>query len=51
LIQSLFEDSDEEVRWKAAAALGKIGDERAVEPLIDALDIRAGVLGRTLLMH
>ena len=28
-----LEDSDADVRWKAAHALGKIGDERAVEPL------------------
>ena len=37
LIQTLYEDPDEEVRWKAAAALGKIGDNSAVEALIDAL--------------
>ncbi len=38
LINSLFGDSDEEVRWKAASALGKIGDLSAVDPLIDALE-------------
>ena len=32
-----LEDSDADVRWKAAYALGEIGDERAVEPLIEAL--------------
>lgn len=37
LIWALFEDSDEEVRWKSASALGKIKDHSAVEPLIEAL--------------
>ncbi len=36
LIKALkYKDAD--VRWEAAMALGKIGDERAVEPLIQAL--------------
>ena len=33
----LLHDDDPEVRKEAALALGIIGDERAVEPLIDAL--------------
>ena len=37
LVNALFEDVDEEVRWKAAYALREIGDESAVEPLINAL--------------
>ena len=32
-----FKDSDSGVRWRAAEALGKIGDKRAVGPLIEAL--------------
>ena len=47
LIRAL-EDSNSDVRQKAAEALGKIGDARAVEPLIKALennniDVRARV--------
>ena len=37
LINTL-KDKDEEVRYKAAKALGKTGDKRAVEPLIKALE-------------
>lgn len=37
LIDALFEDPDEEVRWKAAAALGKLKDESSVDALINAL--------------
>jgi HEAT repeat protein len=37
LIQAVNEDTDEEVRWKAVYALGKIGDESAVEALNEAL--------------
>ena len=33
-----LKDSDYSVRWYAAQALGKIGDARAVEPLIKALN-------------
>ena len=36
LINAL-KDKDSFVRWKATGALVKIGDERAVEPLINAL--------------
>jgi len=36
LIQKL-KDENSEVRYKAAAALGSIGDNRAVEPLIEVL--------------
>lgn len=36
LIKAL-KDKDETVRWRAAWALGEIGDARAVEPLIQAL--------------
>lgn len=36
LIQKL-KNKDEDVRWRAAYALGKIKDARAVEPLIAAL--------------
>ena len=32
-----LKDQDEHVRWKAAGALGNIGDARAVEPLIETL--------------
>ena len=32
------EDIDDDVRWKSACALGKIGDENAVDPLIEALN-------------
>jgi HEAT repeat protein len=37
LIRSLQNDENFSVRWRAANALGKIGDPRAVEPLIQAL--------------
>ena len=33
----LLTDDDEINRWKAAEALGRLGDPGAVEPLIDAL--------------
>jgi len=36
LIEAL-KDDDEDLRKIAAKALGEIGDERAIEPLIDAL--------------
>ncbi|RLI75930.1 HEAT repeat domain-containing protein, partial [Archaeoglobales archaeon] len=36
LIKAL-KDEDSDIRLVAAAALGEIGDERAVEPLIKAL--------------
>ena len=32
------EDIDDDVRWKSAWALGKIGDEDAVDSLIEALN-------------
>ena len=32
-----LKDQDEHVRWKAAGALGNMGDTRAVEPLIQTL--------------
>ncbi|AEG18935.1 HEAT repeat domain-containing protein [Methanobacterium paludis] len=38
LINALFEDVDENVRWKAAYALGSISDKSAVKPLIEALN-------------
>jgi HEAT repeat protein len=31
-------DKDSDVRWKAADALGKIGNEAAVSPLLEALN-------------
>ena len=34
---SALQDDNATVRWKAAEALGEIGDKRAVEPLISAL--------------
>jgi HEAT repeat protein len=37
LIETLLEDTDEEVRWKAAAALGKLKDDSSVDALISAL--------------
>jgi len=37
LIKALGYQKDIPVRWEAAAALGTIGDKRAVEPLIGAL--------------
>ena len=37
LIEALTADKDDRVRWKAAEALGNIGDPRAVEPLKSAL--------------
>jgi HEAT repeat protein len=38
LVKSLnYRRKDSHVRWRAAGALGKIGDSRAVEPLIAAL--------------
>lgn len=33
----VLKHKDEDVRWGAAEALGKVGDERAVHPLIEAL--------------
>ena len=36
LIKALSNTKYADVRWQAANALGKIGDKRAVEPLIDA---------------
>ncbi|MBZ2164676.1 HEAT repeat domain-containing protein [Methanobacterium spitsbergense] len=48
LIKALFEDTDEEVRWKAAAALGKIGDPLAVEPLIHALNDKSWTVRRNV---
>ncbi|ADZ08722.1 PBS lyase HEAT domain protein repeat-containing protein [Methanobacterium lacus] len=38
LIETLLVDSDEEVRWKAAAALGRLKDDRGVDALITALN-------------
>ncbi|QPC82485.1 HEAT repeat domain-containing protein [Phototrophicus methaneseepsis] len=38
LIERLRQDEHDIVRERAAAALAQIGDERAIEPLIDALD-------------
>lgn len=38
LIEALLVDSDEEVRWKAAAALGRLKDDRGVDALITALN-------------
>lgn len=35
-----LKDEDTDVRWYAAGALGKLNDQRAVEPLIAALDDR-----------
>ena len=37
LIKALGYQEDDEIRSRAAAALGEIGDTRAVEPLIAAL--------------
>lgn len=38
LIEALSYENDHNIRLSAASALGKIGDPRAVEPLIDALE-------------
>ncbi len=38
LIDALKNDSDEEVRWKAVAALGKLNDKSAVDAIIEALN-------------
>lgn len=38
LIETLLEDTDEEVRWKAAAALGKLKDDSSIDALINALN-------------
>jgi HEAT repeat protein len=38
LIETLLVDSDEEVRWKAAAALGRLNDDTGVDALITALN-------------
>ena len=46
LIGTLIEDSDEEVRWKAAAALGKLNDESAVDALIAALKDKSWAVRR-----
>ena len=46
LITALHEDSDEEVRWKAAAALGKLNDESAVDALIDAIKDKSWAVRR-----
>ena len=46
LIGTLIEDSDEEVRWKAAAALGKLNDESAVDALIAALNDKSWAVRR-----
>jgi HEAT repeat protein len=43
LIEALNYEKDHNVRLAAASALGKIGDDQAVEPLIDALDDRREV--------
>lgn len=37
LISALKDKKDVDVRWSAAEALGRIGDTKAVEPLIEAL--------------
>ena len=37
LLIAEFEDEDSRVRWVAAKVLGQIGDERAVQPLVNAL--------------
>lgn len=46
LIVALIKDSDEEVRWKAAAALGKLNDESAVDALIAALKDKSWAVRR-----
>lgn len=43
LIEALDYPDDQNVRLAAASALGKIGDSRAVAPLIDALGDQDGV--------
>lgn len=37
IIQALLESRNQAIRWRAAEALGHIGDTRAIEPLIQAL--------------
>jgi HEAT repeat protein len=37
ILKYFLHDDSELVRWEAARALGRIGDERAVEPLLEAL--------------
>ena len=34
---AMLSDDNEGTRWKAAESLGRLGDARAVEPLIDTL--------------
>jgi HEAT repeat protein len=43
LIEALNYENDHNVRLSAASALGKLEEDRAVEPLIDALDDRREV--------
>jgi HEAT repeat protein len=43
-------DKDNDVRWYAASALGKIGDAKAVEPLIAALKDEDRVIRRIAVM-
>jgi HEAT repeat protein len=43
LIEALDYGDDHNIRLAAASALGRIGDSRAVDPLIDALDDQQGV--------
>lgn len=43
LIEALGYQDDHNIRLAAASVLGRVGDSRAVEPLIDALDDQQGV--------
>ena len=43
LIEALNYPDDHNIRLAAASALGKVGDSRAVDPLITALDDQQGV--------
>jgi hypothetical protein len=42
LLCTLLMDEVREVRWASANALGEIGDERAIKPLIDSLKVKDG---------
>jgi HEAT repeat protein len=48
LMNALLEDSDEEVRWKAAAALGKIRDPSSVDALVEALNDKSWTVRRNV---
>ena len=43
LIEALNYQEDHNIRLAAASALGKVGDSRAIDPLITALDDQQGV--------